>query len=130
MKKKLISIMLILTLGMSFVGCATVDKSDEVQLTEHEKQTDKTKDKKDSSIQLEPKSDYKNYIKDIDKLDINGVEASITMSLVKKDKKATDTRLDKFNSLTESYDNIKPEDINIKLAQTFKGNSGTDGLKI
>lgn len=130
MKKKLISIMLLLTLGMSFIGCAAIDKPDEVQLTEHEKQTDKTKDKKDSSVQLKAKSDYKNYISDIDKLDINGVEASITMSLVNKSKKVTDTRLDKFNSLTESYDNIKPEDINIKLAQTFKGNSGTDGLKI
>ena len=130
MKKKLISIMLILTLGMSFIGCAAIDKPDKIQLTEHEKQTEKINDKKDSSVQLKAKSDYKNYISDIDKLDINGVEASITMSLVNKSKKVTDTRLDKFNSLTESYDNIKPEDINIKLAQTFKGNSGTDGLKI
>lgn len=125
MKKKIISIMLIAAICFSSItACGKIPNTERVQMTEHEKNSNKT------SVQLKAKSNYKNYISDIDKLDINGVEASITMSLVKKDKKATDTRLDKFNSLTESYDNIKPEDINIKLAQTFKGNSGTDGLKI
>lgn len=125
MKKKIISIMLIVAMCFSSItACGKITNTESVQMTEHEKNSNKT------SIQLKAKSDYKNYIKDIDKLDINGVEASIAMSLVNKSKKVTDTRLDKFNSLTESYDNIKPEDINIKLAQTFKGNSGTDGLKI
>lgn len=125
MKKKIISIMLIVAMCFSSItACGKITNTESVQMTEHEKNSNKT------SVQLKAKSDYKNYISDIDKLDINGVEASITMSLVNKSKKVTDTRLDKFNSLTESYDNIKPEDINIKLAQTFKGNSGTDGLKI
>lgn len=125
MKKKIISIMLIAAMCFSSItACGKITNTESVQMTEHEKNSNKT------SVQLKAKSDYKNYISDIDKLDINGVEASITMSLVNKSKKVTDTRLDKFNSLTESYDNIKPEDINIKLAQTFKGNSGTDGLKI
>ena len=125
MKKKIISIMLIAAICFSSItACGKIPNTESVQMTEHEKNSNKT------SVQLKAKSDYKNYISDIDKLDINGVEASITMSLVNKSKKVTDTRLDKFNSLTESYDNIKPEDINIKLAQTFKGNSGTDGLKI
>lgn len=125
MKKKIISIMLIVAMCFSSItACGKITNTESVQMTEHEKNSNKTFEK------LKAKSDYKNYISDIDKLDINGVEASITMSLVNKSKKVTDTRLDKFNSLTESYDNIKPEDINIKLAQTFKGNSGTDGLKI
>lgn len=125
MKKKIISIMLIAAMCFSSItACGKITNTESVQMTEHEKNSNKTFEK------LKAKSDYKNYISDIDKLDINGVEASITMSLVNKSKKVTDTRLDKFNSLTESYDNIKPEDINIKLAQTFKGNSGTDGLKI
>lgn len=125
MKKKIISIMLIAAMCFSSItACGKITNTESVQMTEHEKNSNKT------SVQLKAKSDYKNYISDIDKLDINGVEASITMSLVNKSKKVTDTRLDKFNSLTESYDNIKPEDINIKLAQTFKGNSSTDGLKI
>lgn len=125
MKKKIISIMLIVAMCFSSItACGKITNTESVQMTEHEKNSNKT------SVQLKAKSDYKNYISDIDKLDINGVEASITMSLVNKSKKVTDTRLDKFNSLTESYNNIKPEDINIKLAQTFKGNSGTDGLKI
>lgn len=125
MKKKIISIMLIAAMCFSSItACGKITNTESVQMAEHEKNSNKTFEK------LKAKSDYKNYISDIDKLDINGVEASITMSLVNKSKKVTDTRLDKFNSLTESYDNIKPEDINIKLAQTFKGNSGTDGLKI
>lgn len=125
MKKKIISIMLIVAMCFSSItACGKITNTESVQMTEHEKNSNKTFEK------LKAKSDYKNYISDIDKLDINGVEASITMSLVNKSKKVTDTRLDKFNSLTESYDNIKPEDINIKLAQTFKGNSGTNGLKI
>lgn len=117
MKKKIISIMLIVAMCFSSItACGKITNTESVQMTEHEKNSNKTFEK------LKAKSDYKNYISDIDKLDINGVEASITMSLVNKSKKVTDTRLDKFNSLTESYDNIKPEDINIKLAQTFKGN--------
>lgn len=121
MKKKIISIMLIVAMCFSSItACGKITNTESVQMTEHEKNSNKTFEK------LKAKSDYKNYISDIDKLDINGVEASITMSLVNKSKKVTDTRPDKFNSLTESYDNIKPEDINIKLAR----NSGTDGLKI